>query len=212
MNPFKPIGEFYRKHRLIILATLTTLVVLHWCSQRGEKLRQAEPSPTEQVASDIPDVAIERPTLPQPSPKANWLPYLLMVGMVLLVFVAQRRGWIEKLIPGMVLVRTGIFRSKENKRRMMRLFIMNTTRTGQTFSEPIVEFLSPGSKNKAFMIHITGMAAFPITLTTNTSHALVIDLDRFYDKMPDLKKYRLVRVKLTINGAKTKKSLPKLVW
>lgn len=202
MNTLRQIAEFYKKNRLLILSALTIMVVVHWCSRRGENIREKVVTPSEQVTGTLTDKLAPTPE----APLTNWLPYLLMVGVVLLVFVAKRRGWIEKLIPGMVLVRTSIFRSKENKRRMMRLFIMNTTRSGQTFSNPVVEFIRPGGK-KAFVIHVTGVAAFPITLTTNTSHMLVIDLDRFYDKVPELKKYRWVKVKMTVNGTREKTSM-----
>lgn len=214
MKILQQIVSFYKKNRLIILIGLITLIAINWCSEQGNRIRQTSPSApqnNERSITEDQNPAIERPQEEPTSHKGLWLPYLLMVGMVLLVFVAKRRGWIEKIFPGMVIVQTKIFRSKENKRHMMRLFIINTTKSGQTFNDPIIEFMRPGSK-KAFSILATGSGAFPITLTTNTSHSLTIDLDRFYEKVPELKKYRWIRMKMTINGTKVKKSLPRWVW
>ena len=210
--------DFIRKNWILIVSVLALLVVLQWCHQRPDFLYQDKSGYNSEYYQAEPELQNEQPETSPPreennnSPGANpWFSYLLMVGLVLLVFVAQRRGWFEKIIPGMVMVRTSLKRNPNTKRRMLHIYFMNTTKTGQTFDSPVVEFLKPGSV-KSYRINVNNNNySFPITLTNNTSHKIVIDLDQFYEKVEELKKYRLVRVKVMINGMREKKTIPKLV-
>lgn len=214
----KQLIEFVKKNSVVIIGVLVLLVVLQWCQYRSDVLyRNPDQQAIEQVTDKIQD-AIGDNQLPIGSNKDNrpvsspWLSYLLMVGLVVFVFIAQRRGWLEKLIPGMVIVRTKIIKSRTSGRRMLQIFFLNITKESHTFDGPVVEFMKLGD-TKSFRINVNkNNYSFPITLTNNTSHKVVIDLDQFYEKIPDLKQYRLLRVKVMINGAKVKKTIPKFVW
>jgi hypothetical protein len=201
------IATFYKRNRLPIIIGLAIVVLLQWCQLQAEKkYRLAQPSTTEQVAPLKPEVAP-----PSNAPQQNpWMPYLLMVGMVLLVFVAQRRGWLMKLFPRIVIIKGNPFVA-DNK-QMLRIFFMNAKKENISFDAPIVEFLKLG-KTKSFKLSMkAGDVMFPLTLTTSTAHSMVVDLEKIYAASPEVRRYPFVRVRMTVNGKRMAKSWPRIVW
>lgn len=208
-NVLRNFVGFYKKYKFPILAGLAVLLILQWCQSYADKtFRNGTPPKTEQVAPTQTPPSIAPPANEQRT--VNWLPYLLMVGLTLLVFISQRRGWLNKILPGLLLVRCKPFAS--GGRTMLRIFFMNAKRESINFDAPVIEFLKPG-KSKSFKINVSGSeASFPITLTASTAHAFVIDLEKFYLAKPELRKYHWIRVKMNINGGKTIKSFPRPIW
>ncbi|MFT3737292.1 MAG: hypothetical protein QM786_00880 [Breznakibacter sp.] len=206
---FQKLLSFYKRNRLAIIVALGIVVVLQWCQLQANKTYREGESLIHRPTIEQSISQLDKPTIDVPSSNP-WLPYLLMVGMVLLVFVAQRRGWIEKIFPRLIVLRIRLF--KLNGRQMLRFFFLNTKKENQSFDAPVVEFMKPG-KNKAYKIIVTDShVSFPLTLTTSTAHSLVIDLDRFLEKVPELRKYHWVRVKIVANGVKEYRTWPRPIW
>jgi hypothetical protein len=198
------IVAFYKKHRLPIIMGLVVVAVLQWCQiQSDKKFRKAPENAAVEQTISAPEVA--PPVMV--TPKQQWLPYLLMVAMVLLVFVAQRRGWLVKLFPRVVVLRCTPF--KLNGQRALRIFFMNAKRENVVFDEPIVDFLWFGKK-KSFKLSLkSGNITFPLTMTPSTAHSMVVDLGKIHAISPETKKALFLRVSMTVNG-KTMRSFPRL--
>ncbi|MBN2166989.1 MAG: hypothetical protein JW717_11980 [Marinilabiliaceae bacterium] len=210
--------DFFKKNWLVIVGVLLLILVLQWCKYRPDILYsdKSEIASEKQITTQsdpLYHAPYEKTPEDDKSPMSNqWLQYLVMVGLVLFVFVAQRRGWFEKIMPALILVRIKIYKHRSSKRRMLQIFFLNTTKSGQTFDAPVVEFVKPGSV-KSYRINVNNNPySFPITLANNTSHKVVIDLEQFYEKIIELKSYRWVRVKVMVNGTVVKKTLLKFVW
>lgn len=206
------VKEFIRRNRVVLLGAVFVFGILQWCQYRSNQLyRNTDVTYVEKVIpSDSEDLSVKDEEN-RPAPQTHPLfVYFLLVVMVLLVYVAQRRKWFEKLVPGMVLLRIRIYKSP-HKRRMMQIWFMNTSETSQTFDEPVVEFMKYNAV-KAFKIKVADeVLSFPITLTRQTAHKIIIDLDQFYDRIPELKSFQWVRVRMKLNGTKNRKTFPKLV-
>jgi len=182
--------ERAKPYRYLVFGFLLIVIVLQWCQLQSRKPIQVIP---EKVVENVKEY------LPAEHDGGNWsgwMPFILISALAIVFFLAHRRGWVEKLIPGMVLVRMRILRQKQTGKRVLQLFIMNTKRESQTFDSPVIHFFKPGKK-KSYRIKVNhNDLAFPLTLTSHTSHKLNIDLDQFYNKDPELKKYWFVQVSI----------------
>lgn len=201
--------EFLKKHRILILGALIVLIILQWCQyQANTEYRQNAPHRQESIRIDEP---VPTPVPDQKAPKSNpWLPYFILVGMTLVVYIAQKQGWIEKLVPGRLSLRAKLF--KQNNRQMLRIYFLNTSQNSHDVDAPIIEFMRAGEQ-KAFRLKVNDNdISFPITLTQRTSHLMVIDLQQFYERIPDLKKFYWIRIKATIDSKNVQKTFPMPVW
>jgi hypothetical protein len=204
------IVAFYKKNKLLIWGALIILVLLKWCQYQADtKYRQTPPS--ERIVNNPNPQPMPELPASEPQPQSNpWLPYFILVGMTLIVYIAQKRGWIEKIAPSIFLLRVKLF--KQNNRQMMRISFLNYSKHTNDVESPVVEFIKPG-QIKAFRIKVAdNEMSFPISLTRQTSHVMLIDLDRFYERVPELKKFHWVRVTTTLNANKVKRTFPRLVW
>jgi hypothetical protein len=107
--------------------------------------------------------------------------YILM-GMVLLVYVATKRGWLQKLSPSIVWVTISLKRNKATKARIATITINNQTKESLTFSPPILAFGGPFKKARKYRIKGGDDNIFPLTLMPGTAHRLTIDMDAFRQK------------------------------
>lgn len=206
---YQKIVSFYKRHRLAIIVGLGIVALLQWCQLQADKTYREGNAPAHRPMVEQPMPGVDKP-VPEAPAYNPWLTYLLMVGLVLLVFVAQRRGWMEKLFPRLIVLRVKLF--KLHNRQMLRFFFLNAKKESQNFDAPVVEFMKPG-QNRAFKIIVTDSnVTFPLTLTPSTAHSLVIDLDRFFEKVPELRKYHWVRVKITANGNKEYRTWVRPIW
>jgi hypothetical protein len=200
---------FIKKHRILILGTLVVLIILQWCQyQANTKYRQNAPHYSQSIRVEEPQ---SQSAPEQEEPQGNpWLPYFILVGMVVVVYVAQKQGWMEKLVPGRMSIRAKLF--KQNNRQMLRIYFLNTSQNSHDVDAPVVEFMRAGEQ-KAFRLKVNDNdISFPITLTQRTSHLMVIDLQQFYERIPDLKKFYWIRIKATIDSNTVQKTFPMPVW
>jgi hypothetical protein len=198
---------FYKRYRLFIISGLIILLALQWCQIQADKAyRDDTMSQSHQL--NLPNHEVQTP---QRAPRGGtWMPYLIMVSLILLVFIIQRRGWINNLFPKVIIFRIQPFRAQH--KLMLRLFIYNAKKQNQTFDAPIIEFLKLG-KTISFKLTVNSSeASFPITLTHSVAHNLVIDLHKFYQARPNLRHFYFIRARITVNGSKTIRTFPRFIW
>ena len=122
---------------------------------------------------------------------------LLLMGLVLLVFVASKRGWFQKITPSFVWISVTIKRNKVNKERIVTISISNHTKNSLTFDSPVMVFGSVLGKRRKFKIKgNSDQAVFPLTLMPGTGHKLTMNLDTFRQKAGIIKGLKWVKAEV----------------
>ncbi|WP_439182912.1 hypothetical protein [Carboxylicivirga taeanensis] len=198
--------DFYQKNRLFIISGLALVLLLQICS-RGARKPVSTALPDTHIQADT---VVNADTLLKPlqeiyyeeklknserNPEITHL--FLLMGLVLLVFVATKRGWLQKLTPSIVWVSIKARRKKETKERVATISISNYTKESLTISSPILILSSPSKKARKFKVKgSTEQNIFPLTLMPGTAHHLTINLDTFRQKAGIKKGFRWMKVKV----------------
>jgi len=213
------IKEFYRKNRLYIIIGLAFLLLMQICSRGGRVNTSQRNSSTNEITENIgSDGELkplnelyyeERQAKQQRNPEFYSL--FLLMGLVLLVYVGIKRGWIQKLSPSIVWVSIGIRRNKSSKERMATISIQNSTKESLTFNSPIIAFAAPFKKARRFKIKGGVDNVFPLTLMPGTVHKLTINIDTFRNKAGISNGHSWVKVEVD-SGLKTYGSIWKYLF
>ncbi|MCG8579281.1 MAG: hypothetical protein MI866_05165 [Bacteroidales bacterium] len=184
------IKTFYRQNRLLIIIGLAFLLLMQICSRGGRVEKPIQPREPLAAEESITDDSQLKPfnelyyeqqqERQQRNPEMISL-YILM-GLVLFVYVATKRGWLQKLSPSVVWVTVRVKRNKATKARVASILINNQTKESLTFSPPILAFGAPFKKARKFRIKGGDDNLFPLTLMPGTAHRLTIDIDAFRQK------------------------------
>lgn len=185
------IKEFYRKNRLLIIAGLAFLMLMQICGRGGRIDRSnfdaSRPSqPNELIEDDTQVKPLNELYYEEQQKREGKNPemislYILM-GLVLFVYVATKRGWLQRLTPSIVWVGVSIKRNKTSKERIATISIRNHTKESLTFSPPVLAFSAPFKKARRFRIKGGNDNIFPLTLMPGTTHNISINVDAFKQK------------------------------
>ncbi|MCU4156485.1 hypothetical protein J1N10_10885 [Carboxylicivirga sp. A043] len=212
------IKTFYRQNRLLIIIGLSFILLMQICSRGGRvdkpAVQKEQPVLDQEIADDSQLKPLNEIYYEQQQKKQERNPemislYILM-GMVLLVYVATKRGWLQKLSPSIVWVVISVKRNKTTKARVATITINNQTKESLTFSPPILAFATPFKKARKFRIKGADENLFPLTLMPGTAHRLTIDMDAFRTKA-GLTANKWVRVEANA-GLKVYRSLWKYLF
>jgi len=217
---FYRVKEFYRRNRSLIIGTLAFLLFMQICS-RGSKVEtnselRKSPAAEETVRFDsLPDgkesleqVFYEEMTKPVPEPQPVYYPLLLMTAVVLLFYLAQRYGFLKKMMPAWVYLKVKKVKSRYTGEELLQIEIQNKTHDSVTFSPPVLSF-KKGRKIKRYRIKGgDGQSFFPLTLMPGTGHKMVININRFRERIPELKKYKNLTVTIEADNGKVYKRRP----
>ena len=129
-------------------------------------------------------------------------------ALILVVYYLNRKGWLPKLMPQWVSFKMVLMENKINKRLLMRLTITNNSRKSETFNSPCLLFKN-WSKSRKFVIKND---LFPLTLTPETMHTMMIDVQNFYDKVPDLGKFKWLGAEVETSVGKIYRSIAVPRW
>ncbi|MBS2210057.1 hypothetical protein KEM09_01505 [Carboxylicivirga mesophila] len=198
--------EFYKKNRLFIIIGLAFILLMQICSRGGRVSKQAVPEtsvhqPDSSVSDDSQLKPLREIYYEEQQNKKTRNPEItnlfILMGLVLLVYVATRRGWLQKLAPSIVWVNIRIRRHKSSKDRIATITISNHTKESLTFSSPVLSFGSPLKKSRKFKLKGGGdQSVFPLTLMPGTAHSLNINLDAFRQKAGITKGYKWVKTEV----------------
>ncbi len=200
---------FYRKNRLLIISGLAIILLTQICSRGARRPQPTNPAP---IAQHLDSQAIDDTQLKPlreiyyeeqqqhntSNPEMTNL--FILMGLVLLVYVATKRGWLQKLAPSIVWLSVSVRRNKQNKQRMATITISNHTKENVTFESPILSFGSPFGKQRKFKLRgNTEQAVFPLTLMPGTAHRLTINIDTFRQKAGIEKGFKWIKVEVDTN-------------
>jgi len=203
------IKVFYQKNRLLIIIGLGFMLVMQICSQGG-RVETESGKPNQIMETSVQDTEtkplqeIYRDQIHQKravDPEVTSL--FILIGLVLLFYVATKRGWLKHIVPAIVWVSLKVRRNNDTKERLATLTVSNHTKESITFTSPVIAFNHLFKKARRFRLKSgVGHNAFPITLLPGTSHQIVINIDVFRKKAGGLSAFRWV--KFEIEGRRPK--------
>jgi hypothetical protein len=226
MNKFD-FQKYWRKYGNFILMGLFFLFIINYCSRQPvapsqqDVQQQEQPSENVNQNQDEPhlksyeQLMMERQPQQQEGPGGFFTVFLLMLSGVGIVWLARQPWWIrlwEKWFPGRVRFRA--FKAKDHVtgRNLLKISIVNNTGDGLTFMPPMLVFRSWGKERRFRFRPSEQDEMFPITLTPGTGHRVVLDVDQFYEKIPDLKSATRVGASVETTGGSQYKSFALPRW
>lgn len=214
------IAEFWKNNRTLIVSILGILIVLNYCARmwQPEEVSNTPLQNEEQFSPDRPigdkrinsyEDSINKHIQPEPSQlDAIWQIIVTLALTGVLLYYGFTRGWYARFIPKWVAFSTPIYRDKLSKRLVMRITVANNTNESKTFLSPHIYF----KKWQAVRKFNIKTAVFPMTLTPGTKQDIVIDIDQFWDKIPDLASFNRVGAFIEESNGKTYRTWARPKW
>ncbi|MGQ1889322.1 hypothetical protein ACT29H_02670 [Thermophagus sp. OGC60D27] len=202
MQPFE-FKNFWSKYGNFVLIGLFFLMIVNECNRevRYTALEKDRPNAFLETnpQSDDHDLHLksyeelmqQRRPIRQDQPNSFFtFMWLLIMGAVVVWLFSKPwwKRWRHRLFPGRVNFKVEKVKDRITRRWLLKISVQNNTREGITFLAPMVVFRKWDQERRFRLKSSDQEDMFPITLTGGTSHQLVIDLDHFYEKLPDLKK------------------------
>lgn len=204
------LASFLKKNRTFIYIILGVALLMQLLS--GNVFNSPSSESVTQIESVISNAEDVQTNHPAPTDNQGMNHFLWMIILVLLFFVAKRRGWLDKLFPSLVLVRLSLAKQKSTGHLVAKVVLINHKKEAISFDNPTVNF-HHGKELRTFVIkNIGGVNYFPITLAPRTGHNFNIDVDKFYNNVEGLKKFKKVSVHFATPSGKVYKSTKTPVW
>lgn len=208
-------SEFWKNNRTLIVSILGILLILNYCARMWQPEVVISPSSTQEERILYDDGYEEEGRADRyDDPPAStllgafWQIIVTLSLTGVLLYYGFTRGWYARLIPKWVAFTTPLARDKVSKRVVMRITVANNTQESKTFLSPQIYF-KKWQKVRKFNIKTT---VFPLTLTPGTRQDLVIDIDQFWDKIPDLKGFNRVGAFIEEKTGKVYRTRARLKW
>lgn len=211
--------DFWKRNSTFILTMLGFLFFMDFCGRmimpKHQMVNQQEPelhsnisegNTTGKGLKSYEEIMMER-SVNQKSklPLLSLLFALLTVGAT--GYYVHKKGYLKKIIPGSIGFKAILLKEKTSKRLLMRINLSNTTHETQTFL-PLSVLFKKSSEVRRFRLKSDD---FPLSLTPGTKHTLVIDIEKFREKLPELNRYSRIGAEIDTTSGKIYKSnaLPK---
>ncbi|WP_066632052.1 hypothetical protein [Labilibacter marinus] len=204
---------FVKKNRLVIYVLVGTALMMQICSKGAlPPDRTTAPQTQDVTILEEPEPSTQEPEQVPRAPKTDYTSLLIMTVAILSFFVAKRYGWLDKLFPKIVIFKVDYFRQKSTGNLIVKVFLINKTKSSISFNNPKLAFYK-GSKKREFIIkNIGGENYFPITLTPGTGHKFNIDAQKFYNNVEGLDTYKSIQMEVTSTTGKSYKSMKWPTW
>ncbi|MDG5801016.1 hypothetical protein QA597_11655 [Marinilabiliaceae bacterium ANBcel2] len=221
--------DFWRRNRMLIIMILSFMVIMNLCSRlfvpvekpvpvsdKEVKERvesQSDTSDNEYTLKSYEEIMYERSLEEQKRGSSIFRFIFFLIALLLVLYYIHRKGVPEDLKPKWlkprwVSFKTLLLTDKQTERLLMKILIKNRTQESITFDAPLLQF-KRGEKKREFKIKSSD---FPLTLTADTSHSLIIDIDNFYDKVENLSKYKRIGATVKTTTGKKYKTIAWPKW
>ncbi len=222
MNGFD-FRTFWRKYRNLILGGLFFFLIINFCNRQAPPPPESSPVEMREKA-DVPladsngmtlksydELMRERALQQRERPNPLIVTLILLIVGVVIVWQYQNR-WKDKWFPGKVHFKAVRLRDKITGRRSLRLSLANRSKESLTFMPPLIVFKRWGTVRQFKLKGSDSDNMFPLTLTPGTSHNIVVDLDRFFEKLPELKNFNRVGGSVSTSGGVEYRSFTPPLW
>ncbi len=206
------IAEFYKNNRKLILGFILiffTLQLISFVVRISAKDSSSIPAITDTtISNSIDAVNASDPTSVQGEWIA-WLPLILFTIIASLIYFFQNWRLSDRLFSGVVLMRAGVVGNRRSGVVKWQISLSNRKKQPVVIQDAFLVF-SSFTKTKKFRIS-TQNSVFPIKVLAKERYALTIELNQFYQRVPELTKYRLVRSEVHTQEGKVYKSFWRVV-
>jgi hypothetical protein len=213
-------SQFWMRNRTIIISVLGLMVLLNLCGRMWSPKTETRPISESQITQpdngsgtqlkSYEELMYER-NLKQSQNENNgsfWQTIMTLAIIATLFYYGFTKGWLSRLMPKWVSFNTVFFRDKSTHRLLVRLSVANNTNESQTFISPQL-FFKRWTASRRFNIK---NSVFPLTLMPGTRQEIVIDIDQFWEKIPDLKGFNRVGAMIQTSAGKTYKTFARPKW
>jgi hypothetical protein len=192
---------FWQRNKLFIISVFGFLLVMNWCGRL--MMPPSSPKPAEMVSPlvDLEEVDEGMPRLKtyeelmtersrgnDGDPASFFLFVMMLTALFLMGYYSYKKGWLSTLWPEWVRMNIRLYYERKSGRLLLKLFVFNNTAESKTFMRPYLFFRKWGF-SRSFVIKND---AFPLTLTPGTGHSIVMDVEQFWEKIPDLKGFNRI--------------------
>ncbi|MGV8829166.1 MAG: hypothetical protein ACWA6U_12720 [Breznakibacter sp.] len=212
MNAFHTFLTWLAKHRRTIFTTLVFILLIQICS--GPKDNNIPKEPQTAAYQQPPDAnqlksyeQLEQEQIKKYSEQQSpaLYTYLLMVALVLIIFLIQRKNLLRYLIPQRVAVSSSLIRNQSQY--LIKLRLVNSTRQTVEFNQPMLVF-SNLKRSRSFKL---SNEDFPLMLSPDTGHAITFSINKLSDAIPELREFPFVHMEINTTGGKNHKTLPRWI-
>lgn len=206
--------DFWKRNSTFILTVLGFLFFMDFCGRMIMPKHQIVNQQAPELHNNIADSNIsgkglksyEEIMMARSVNQKSKLPLLSSLIALLAVgaagYYVYKKGYLKKIIPGSIGFKAILLREKQSKRLLMRINLSNTTHETQTFLPPYVLF-KKSSEVRRFRLKSDD---FPLSLTPGTKHTMVIDIEQFVGRIPELKKFNRIGAVIDTTSGKIFKS------
>ncbi len=212
MKQIQDFLAFVKKNKYFLFIILGIIILLQVLSLGSRPSVTQNTDPRTEKQMNQTEWSFEQPenrdvTPPVQNTNKNDFTSIIILAILVLVFVlAKKYGYLEKLFPSIFIFRTTYFKQKSTGNLVVKVWLINKTKSDISLNNPTVSFFK-GSKKREFTIkNIGGQNYFPLTLMPNTGHKFVIDIQKFYNNIDDLKEYKNIQMKICATSGKCYKS------
>ncbi len=207
MQQLKAFLDFLKKNRIIIYVMLGIALSMQVCSIANQDTNQEVAESSSNSEIQYSEQALQQPVDGEKPQSFNFNTLWVMLFVTLAFYVAKRKGWLQKIMPQMVLFRVGHYKMKSNGNLALRVFIINQTQRDITFNAPSIQFYKGKSKREFAIKNIGGHNYFPLTLMPGTGHKFTIDAQKFYNNVEGLNEYKTISMQICSNTGKCYRSI-----
>ncbi len=200
------------RHRRTIFTTLIFILLVQICTRPSDNYAPEAPAtPTYQQPTGANQLKsyeqLEQEQIQKYSEQQSpaLYTYLLMVGLVLIIFLIQRKNLLRYLIPQRVAVSSSLIRNQAQY--LIKLRLVNRTRQTVEFNQPVLVF-SNLKRSRSFKL---SNEDFPLMLSPDTGHAITFSINKLSDAIPELRQFPFVHLEINTSGGKTHKTLPRWI-
>lgn len=213
---------FWQRNKLFIITVFGFFFLMNWCGRIMMPPPVSE-KPVEAVvpliadqgqADSIPRLKTYEEVMQDKSvgdkrDSSSFFRFVLLLTALLLIgYYAYKKGWLSTIIPQWVKFDMRLYHDRQTGRLLLKLFIHNNTTESKTFMQPQLFFKKWGGRR----VFVIKNELFPLTLTPGTGHAMVIDVEQFWDKVSDLKGFNRVGASIDTTLGKNYRTLAYPRW
>ncbi len=206
------IAQFYKNNRRIILGVILIFFALQLISV-VVRTSMKDSSPTVVVSDKTNSIGIDTSNGNDPHSVQGewiaWLPLILFTIIASLIYLFQNWQLSDRFFSGVVLMRAGVVGNRRSGVVKWQLSLSNRKKQPIVIQDAFLVF-SSFTKTKKFRIS-TQNSVFPIKVLAKERYALTIELNQFYQRVPELTKYRLIRSEVHTQEGKIFKSFWRVV-
>ncbi len=215
MKQFQEFLALVKKNKYFLLVILGIIILLQILSKGAEPTVSHSPESQWEESINQQDELNNQQSDPSETPTRrrgnDFSSIIILAFFVVAYFLAKKYGYLDKIMdkitPSIFILRTSYFKQKSTNHLVIKVLIINKTKSDVSLNNPTICFYKGKDVREFTIKNIGGQNYFPLTLMPNTGHKFVIDAQKFYDNVQDLKDHKSIQMKICSSSGKCYKSI-----